>query len=86
MKKVLLMTIFVMLLITIAACQNGVQQQPPATTTQVKTVAPTTQPAQTTSDAAVDAVGKDLSNTDSVQNDLNSDNINDSGLSDIQNI
>ena len=80
----ILMTIFIMILITIAACQKSVQQQPPATT-QVKTITPS-HPTQTTADPAVDAVEKDLSNADSVEKDLNSDNLNDSGLSEIQDI
>ena len=82
MKKILL-AIFIVFLMAIAACQQSVkQEQAPA---KVQAAAPQPQAAAPT-DPTVDAVGKDLSSTDIVENDLNSDGISDSGLSDIQNI
>ena len=77
MKRILL-SIFIFLLISIVACQQA-----------AKTVTTTTAPAtHTTGDAAVDAVGKDMNSTDSVEKDLSTDDLGnlDSGLSDVQNI
>ena len=72
MKRILL-SIFILLLISIAACQPAKKEVTQATAT---------------GDAAVDAVGKDLNNTDNVEKDLSTDNLGnlDSGLSDVQNI
>lgn len=72
--------------IFIAACnpqakkQEQVTQRPesPATAT----------PEATTGNAAVDSVGQDISNVDSIEKDLNTDQLDDidAGLEDIQNI
>ena len=83
-NKIMPIAILGILLIFLVACAQTITKEV-APTKETKAV-PQTSPAAGTGDAAVDSVGKDLSSTDSVQNDLNSDNINDSGLSDIQNI
>ena len=67
--------ILIVLLISIVACKQA--KQPQDVMEKPKTT-----------DAAVDAVGKDLNNVNSVENDLNIDELNDldSGLVDIDNI
>ncbi len=75
MKKIVVI-IFIILLISVVACK-------PKTTKKIEPPK-----IETTGDAAVDAVGKDLNNVDSIEEDLNIDELNDldSGLEDIQNI
>lgn len=74
MKKILL-SFFILVLISIVACQKAVKKVE-------------TPKVEATGDAAVDAVGNDLNNVDSVEKDLSGDNLSDldSGLQDIQNI
>lgn len=77
MKKAMLL-ILAAIVISIVACQ----QQPKAAKT-------TAMPApNVASEAAVDAIGKDLGNVAADQNDLSTDNLSDldSGLSAVQNI
>ena len=78
MNKILL-SVFIFLLISIAACQRAAKED-----VMQKTETPTA----ATGDAAVDAVGNDLNSVESVEKDLGTDELNDldSGLSDIQNI
>ena len=89
MRK-LLLSIFIVMIISIAACQQAVKKETEKADAMKKAEAPaTTAPrVQTSGDAAVDSVGNDLNNVDSVEKDLNTDDlINlDSGLSDVQNI
>ena len=72
MKKILSLILLIMV-IALVACQKAVEKVPIQ---------------QTSGDAAVDAVGNDLNNVDSVDKDLSADDLNDldSGLSDVQNI
>lgn len=79
MKK-LLFIVFTIFLISIAACQQAVKED-------VKK-APEAPKVETTGDAAVDAVGKDLTNVDTIDRDLSTDELADldSGLQDVQNI
>ena len=81
MKNKIVLVVLSIFLIFLIACQQTVKKETkPATTTT-----PTTGAA---GDSAVDAVGKDLNNTDTVANDLSTDTLGnlDSGLSDVQNI
>ena len=79
MKNKAIIVIFLIMLVFIASCKRTVKQD----TTKVETPK-----VETTGDAAVDSVGKDLNNVDSIEEDLNIDELNDldSGLQDIQNI
>lgn len=81
MNKILL-SVFIFLLISIAACQQAAKTGTKAVTT---TPTPTT---GATGDAAVDAVGSDLNNVNNVEKDMSADELNDldSGLSDVENI
>ncbi len=77
MKKTVLV-VFMLLVVFITACQA-----PKKDTAVTKPVAVT--PVE---DAAVNSVGAGINNVDSVENDLNADELSDldSGLSDIENI
>ena len=77
MKKTLL-SIVILIVIFIAACQQSVKEQ-----VMEKTLATTA-----TGEAAVDAVGNDLTNVNSVEKDLGTDELSDldAGLTDVQNI
>lgn len=79
MKKILL-SIFILLIISIVACQKAVQKEVEK--------APEAPKVETTGEAAVDAVGNDLNNVNSIEKDLSDDELSDldSGLTDIQNI
>lgn len=81
MKKILL-SILILIVVFTVACQQAAKQ---GVMEKKTTEAPKT---QTTGDAAVDAVGKDLSNVNSVEKDLNTDGLNDldSGLGEVENI
>ena len=74
MKKIIF-PIFILIIVFIAACHQAVQKE-----VMEKTAA--------TGDAAVDAVGSDISNVESVEDDLNTDGLGDldSGFTDVQNI
>jgi len=83
MKNKIMLAILSIFLISLIACQQAVKKEvKPVTTTTTPIAAPTT------GDAAVDAVGNDLNTTNSVANDLSTDNLGslDSGLADVQNI
>ncbi len=77
MKKTLL-SIVILIVIFIVACQQPVKEQ-----VMEKTPATTA-----TGEAAVDAVGNDLTNVNSVEKDLGTDELSDldAGLTDVQNI
>lgn len=81
-NKLIPVAILIIFLIFLVACTQTATKEAPST----KETKGVTQIPPVAGDAAVDAVGKDLGSTDSVEKDLNADNINDSGLSDIQNI
>ena len=85
MKKILL-SIFIFVLIFIAACQQAAKEPVMEKKEDVMQKAET--PTAATGDAAVDAVGKDLTNVDTIEKDLNSDELSDldAGLTDVQNI
>ena len=80
MKKALSF-IFILVIVFIVACQKAVKEEAVAK-------APETPKAVATGEAAVDAVGNDLNNVNSVEKDLGTDQLKDldSGLADIQNI
>jgi len=84
MRKLSLL-IFVLALFFIAACQQAQKSTASKVESTNKVEAPKT---GATGNAAVDAVGNDLNSVNSVEKDLNSDQLNDvdSGLSDVQNI
>jgi hypothetical protein len=84
MNKILL-SVFIFLLIFIAACQQPVKEQVMEEKGDVMEKVPVT-PA--TGEAAVDAVGSDLDAVDGVDKDLSADELSDldSGLTDVQNI
>ena len=87
MKKILL-SIFILLVISIVACQQTaketVMEKKEVVTEQVLEVPQT----ETTGEAVVDAVGNDLTNVNDVEKDLSTDELSDldSGLTDVQNI
>lgn len=78
MKKVILI-LFMLLVVFITACQAPKKDAAAAKPAAVET------PVQ---DAAVNSVGAGINNVDSVESDLNVDELSglDSGLSDIENI
>lgn len=81
MKKTVL-SMLILMIISVAACQQAAKTETkPVTTTTTPTTA-------ATGDAAVDAVGNDLTNVDSVDKELSTDNLSDldAGLADVQNI
>lgn len=85
MKKMLL-SIFVIMLISIVACQKAVKKEVMEKKEEAKvTESPKV---DTTGEAVVDAVGNDLNNVNNVEKDLGDDELSDldSGLADIQNI
>lgn len=71
--------------ILIAACNQAKKQEQ---VTQRPESPATATPEATTGNAAVDSVGQDISNVDSIEKDLNTDQLDDidAGLEDIQNI
>ena len=81
MKKQILF-IFILMIVFIAACQQAVKKE---TAQKTPAEAPKT---AATGDAAVDAVGKDINNVNSVEKDLGTDQLGDldSGLADVQKI
>ena len=88
MRKILLL-IFILLIISAAACQQAAKKETVPADVMKKTEAPATAPkVETTGNAAVDAVGKDLNNVDTVDKDLSADQLGDldSGLADVQKI
>ena len=80
MRKILL-SIFILTLVFIIACQQAAKKE-------AGTAATSTPKVETPGDAAVDSVGNDLNNVDSVEKDLNADDLSnlDSGLNDTQSI
>lgn len=86
MKKMMFL-IFVLLLISIAACQQTAKKE---IMKKKAGIAPQTPAVETTAtgNAAVDAVGNDLNNVNSVEKDLSADQLSDVdyGLADVQNI
>ena len=88
MKKIFL-SFVVVLIIFVVACQQSAEKSSTGKDAMKKTetagIAP---PADTTGNAAVDAVGNDLNNANADEKDLGAGNLNDldSGLSDIENI
>lgn len=78
MKKILL-SILIIMVISVAACKTAVKETP-------QVGIPKTEASG--SDAAVDAVGNDLTNVNAVEKELSTDGLNDvdSGLNDVDNI
>lgn len=71
--------VLLIILLFLVACKQTVKEE---------VMKKETPKVEVTGDAAVDSVGNDLNNVDSVENELNVDELNDldSGLSDIENI
>lgn len=86
MKK-MLFSIFLLMIVSIAACQQAVKKETAPADAMKKEMTALPQ-ADTTGNTAVDAVGKGLSNVDSVDKDLSADQLGDldSGLADVQKI
>ena len=86
MKKILLL-IFILIVISIAACQQNQDVMEKKNDAMEKTGTAISE-ADTTGNAAVDAVGDDLSAANADEKDLGTDEFSDldSGLSDAQNI
>ncbi|MBI2659419.1 hypothetical protein HYX05_04970 [Candidatus Woesearchaeota archaeon] len=84
MKKILL-SMLVLMIVSVAACQQAAKEPVMDKEPDVMVKAPAT---ATTGDAAVDAVGNDLTNVDSVDKELSADELSDldAGLADVQNI
>ena len=84
MKKILL-SILVLLIISIVACQPAKQEVMEKKEQAMEKEAPKV---ETTGESVVDAVGNDLNNVDNVDKDLSTDELSDldSGLADVQNI
>lgn len=80
-----LFSLFIVLMIFAAACAP---KAPAPDVMEKKEVMEITPAAPATGEAAVDAVGDDLTNVNTVENDLSTDELGDldSGLADVQNI
>lgn len=83
-NKIMAAITFIVFLIFLVACAKTATVET-APIKETKAAAPQTPP-PAAEDAAVDSVGKDLSDAEDVQEDLSADNIIDSGLSDIEGI
>ena len=85
MKKIML-SIFILMVIFIAACQQPVKEQVMEKKGDVMEKVPAA--VTTTGEAVVDAVGDDLTNVNNVEKDLSADELSDldAGLTDVQNI
>ncbi|MBS3096493.1 hypothetical protein J4480_03570 [Candidatus Woesearchaeota archaeon] len=85
MKKILL-SMLVLIIISVAACQQAAKEPVMEKKPDVMEKAPATITA--TGDTAVDAVGNGLNNVDSVEKDLSTDGLSglDAGLDDVQKI
>ena len=97
MKKILFFLISILLVVSIAACQNNKRPQLPSDDSKNNAVNPSESSAQlpnsnanagTTGDSTVDSIGNDIKSIDSANNELSTDDLSDldSGLADIQNI
>ena len=84
MKKILI-SILILLIISIVACQPAKQEVMEKKEQAMEKEVPKV---EATGEAAVDAVGNDLTNVDKVDKDLSTDELSDldSGLSEVQNI
>ena len=88
MKKILL-SVFILLVISLAACQQAAKEPVMEKNGDVmQKEVPKVETAPATGNAAVDAVGNGLTNVDDVEKDLSSDDLSDvdDGLADVQNI
>jgi len=87
MKKTLL-SIFILMIIFIVACQQTAKQGIIEKKADVMEKLPEAPKIETTGEAVVDSVGSDLNNINSVEKDLSADELSDldSGFVDIQNI
>ena len=85
MKKILL-SVFILLVISIAACQQAAKE--PVMEKKEGAMQKEAPKAEATGEAAVDAVGNDLTRVNNVENDLSADELSDldAGLADVQNI
>lgn len=85
MNKIIL-SIFILLLVSAAGCQQAVKKEAGADSMKkIEVPAPKT---EATGNAAVDSIENDISSVDTVDKDLNPNQLSDldSGLADIQNI
>ncbi len=85
MKKILL-SIIVLMIISIVACQQAAKEPVMQKKADVMEKAPATTIA--TGEAVVDAVGNGITNVNTVEKDLSADELSDldAGLTDVQNI
>ncbi|MBI3035940.1 hypothetical protein HYY71_06480 [Candidatus Woesearchaeota archaeon] len=86
-----LLSVLVLLVVSIAACQQAAKEpvmEKKADVMEKKEEAMQKETPAATGEAAVDAVGNDLTNVDAVEKDLSSDELGDldAGLADVQNI
>ena len=77
-----------MLIISIVACQQAKEPVMEKKEDAMQKDVPKAGTAPATGEAAVDAVGNDLTNVNNVEKDLSTDELNDldAGLTDVQNI
>lgn len=88
MRRILL-SVLILLVISISACQQAAKEPVMEKKEDaMQKEAPKAETAPATGEAAVDAVGSGLTNVDSVEKDLSSDDLSDvdAGLADVQNI
>jgi hypothetical protein len=90
MKKILFL-VLVFMLISIVACKKAVEKETTGAMEEkgeAMTKTTETPKVEKTGDKAVDAVGNNLNDVNSVEKDLSTDELSDldSGLSDVQNI
>ena len=87
MRKILL-SIFLLMLVSVVACQQAAKKETTGQDAMEKTKTITTPQPDATGNAAVDAVGSGLNKANADENDLGVDNLGDldSGFSDVQNI
>ncbi|MBI2650235.1 hypothetical protein HYX04_02885 [Candidatus Woesearchaeota archaeon] len=85
MKNKIVLVILFIFLIFLIACQQAAKEPVMEKKADAMEKAPAT---AATGEAAVDAVGSDLTNVDAVEKDLSSDELSDldAGLTDVQNI
>ena len=87
-NKKILLSVFIMLIISIVACQQAKEPVMEKKEDAMQKDVPKAGTAPATGEAAVDAVGSGLTDVDAVERDLSSDDLSDvdAGLTDVQNI
>ena len=87
-KKIVFIIFFVLILISLTACKKSVEKGVMEKKGEEMTKTTETPKIETTGEKAVDSVGNDLNDVNSVEKDLSTDELSDldSGLSDVENI